>query len=58
MANENSIPFVDLHSASKMIGRECATINKSYFACKYDKGKNPELCLNEAEAVMRCTESV
>ena len=58
MANENSIPFADLFSASKIIGRECATASKEYFACKYEKGKNPELCLKEAEAVMRCTETV
>ena len=58
MANENSIPFLDLFSASKIMGRECASVNKAYFACKYEKGKNPELCLKEAEAVMRCSESV
>ena len=58
MADENSIPYPELHAASKIIGRECATVSKAYVACKFEKGKNPSLCLKEAEAVMRCTEEV
>ena len=58
MANENSIPYIDLHAASKIIGRECATLNREYFTCKFDNGRNPDYCLKQAEAVMRCTEDV
>lgn len=58
MANENSIPYLDLNAASKIIGRECSSLSKAFFACKYEKGRNPDLCLKEAEAVMRCTEAV
>jgi hypothetical protein len=33
-----SIESIELWAAAKIIGRECASINKAYFMCKKEKG--------------------
>ena len=34
-----SIDSIELWAAAKIIGRECATVNKTFFVCKKDKGE-------------------
>ena len=47
----NSPPTsVELWSAAKVIGRECANVNKDFFTCKRDKGANPSAC--EAQSTL------
>jgi hypothetical protein len=46
---------LELWTASKIIGRECATVNKAFFICKRDKGDKPSECANEALMVTDCT---
>jgi len=44
-----------LWAASKIIGRECATINKEFFLCKKERGENPTSCEAESVRVSLCT---
>ena len=49
---------LELISASKFIGRECASINKTYIECKAAKGLDPRECIHLANDVTGCTESM
>ena len=49
-----SIESFNLWAASKVIARECATINKNYLICKRDKGANPKDCKEFADKVITC----
>jgi hypothetical protein len=45
----------ELVAASKIIGYECATINREYLECKKNKGNNPAECKTQADFVTTCT---
>jgi hypothetical protein len=47
---------VELWTASKIVGRECATVGKEFFICKRDNGDKPSECAAEAALVMSCTQ--
>ena len=49
-----AVDSLDLWTSSKVIGRECSTINKDYLLCKKKEGDNPALCLEQAKLVMSC----
>lgn len=50
----SSIESIELWSAAKIIGRECATVNKEYLLCKKYEGKNPTPCLEKSKLVTAC----
>ena len=35
---------LELWTISKILGRECATVNKDFFICKRDLGDKPSAC--------------
>jgi hypothetical protein len=41
---------VELWTVAKVIGRECAAVNKAFFNCKKTKGADPSAC--EAESAL------
>lgn len=41
---------VELWTVAKVIGRECAAVNKAFFTCKKNKGAEPAAC--EAESAL------
>ncbi len=45
---------MELMAASKVIGRECATLNKKYIQCKVDRGEHPALCVEEGKLASQC----
>ena len=45
---------MELMAASKIIGRECATLNKQFIQCKVDRGEHPALCLEEGKRASKC----
>ena len=58
LSTDENLTSLELWGASKIIGRECATINKNYFICKQEKGPNPELCKSLAQQVISCASNV
>lgn len=54
-AESNSM---ELWAASKVIGRECATVNKEYFLCKKAAGLDPRLCAAKAELSSACASNI
>lgn len=46
---------LELWTASKVIGRECASVNKDFFLCKRERGDKPSECAAQAELVTACT---
>jgi len=52
---EPKIESVEVWTAAKIIGRECATVSKEYFMCKKLHGeKHPTPCLKFAEVAHAC----
>lgn len=53
--NMSSAPptSLELWAAAKIIGRECATINKDYLLCKRED-ENPKTCEKHADKVTDC----
>ena len=49
---------IELWSAGKFIGRECATINKAFLKCKMEKGEHPGVCIQQGDLVRLCTKNV
>ena len=49
---------MELWAAGKVIGRECAAINKSFMKCKMEKGEHPGLCIDQGDLVRVCTKNV
>lgn len=50
MSNSSAPTSIELWAAAKVVGRECAAINKAFFVCKKEKGANPDAC--EAQATL------
>ena len=58
-ANERpTLTSLELWANSKIIGRECASINKVYLLCKQEKGENPAVCAIEAKDVLNCSSNM
>ena len=54
--DRNNIRFVELWASAKVIGRECATINKDWLKCRQKiNGDAPGHCMPELEEVLKCT---
>lgn len=49
---------LELWTVSKILGRECATVNKDFFVCKRDMGDKPSHCAAQADLVMNCTHNM
>jgi hypothetical protein len=50
-----SVGSIELWAAAKIIGRECATVNKEFLLCKkYDGFNRPLACLSKGEAATAC----
>ena len=47
----------ELFAASKIIGRECSSINKAFWECKRDLGNDPKACEEHTKLVMACTKN-
>ena len=45
---------MELWAASKVIGRECATINKDFYVCKKNNGPEPVKCEAQANLATSC----
>ena len=58
LSPDENLTSLELWGASKIIGRECSTINKDYFVCKQEKGGNPELCFANAIQAINCAQNV
>ena len=56
MATTNTNPptSIELWAASKIIGRECSTINKDFFLCKKNKGDDPLACEPQSVLASLC----
>eukprot|EP01033_Poteriospumella_lacustris_P007659 gene7659-gene8396 len=52
------ISSVDLWTAAKFIGRECATVNKEFILCKHEANGDPRPCLEKGALVTSCTSNV
>lgn len=52
---DTTIGSVELWASSKIVGRECSTVNKDYLVCKKFEGPNPGPCLGKAKKTMNCT---
>jgi hypothetical protein len=49
---------MQLWAASKVIGRECATVNKDFFLCKKAKGGEPTACGPQGKISSWCASNV
>ena len=49
------IPSMALWASGKIVGRECATVNKEFLLCKKAKGNDPAACLSHGDMVNACT---
>jgi hypothetical protein len=50
-----SVGSIELWAAAKIIGRECATVNKEFLLCKKYEGYNaPFACLQKGEVATSC----
>ena len=54
----SNIGSVELWAAAKIVGRECATVNKEYLLCKKYEGTAPNTCMQKSEIVTACTAQV
>lgn len=54
LPNYNIDTFHYLRAAAPGLFTYCAKENKEFYACKKQKGENPEACLGEAIEVRRC----
>jgi hypothetical protein len=57
-SEEHTPTSFELWAASKIIGRECSTINKDFFLCKKANGLNPNVCEKESKLVTSCTSKI
>ena len=54
------IRSIELWTSAKVIGRECAQVNKDYLLCKKEAGRgdmnhaNPEACMDKANLSSSC----
>ena len=48
----------ELLAAAKIIGRECATVNKDFFLCKKNKGSEPAACESQSVLASLCANKV
>ena len=50
-----SIPTsIELWAASKIVGRECARVNKDFYVCKKNNGPEPQRCEAQGNSVTNC----
>lgn len=56
--DEHLITSLQLWAASKVIGRECSTINKEFWICKKNKGENPIACEEQGKLATSCAAHV
>ena len=53
--HQMSIPTsLELWASSKIIGRECALVNKDFFICKKSQGPEPQKCDAQSASVTNC----
>ena len=55
---DQMVTSLELWASSKIIGRECATINKDFFVCKKFNGANPAECEKQADLATSCAANV
>mmetsp|Transcript_16974 Transcript_16974/g.37761 ORF Transcript_16974/g.37761 Transcript_16974/m.37761 type:complete len:104 (+) Transcript_16974:51-362(+) len=54
-----SVGSIELWAAAKIIGRECATVNKEFLLCKKYEGYNaPFACLQKGEVATSCATQI
>ena len=49
---------IELWAASKVIGRECATVNKEFLLCKKHEGTSLTACSKKGEIAQACASDV
>ena len=50
-----SVPTsMELWASSKIIGRECARVNKDFYMCKKNNGPEPQKCEVQGNSVTNC----
>lgn len=59
----SAIGSLDLWTSSKVIGRECSTVNKDYLLCKKNAGgsninTDPEVCVDQSKLVSSCATNI
>lgn len=48
------ISSIDLWTAAKFIGRECATVNKEFLICKNEANDDPRPCTEKGALATAC----
>eukprot|EP01036_Dinobryon_divergens_P028505 gene28506-37458_t len=52
------IGSLDLWTSAKVIGRECASVNKDFLLCKKELGDDPFKCMAKGDLVTSCNTAI